>query len=86
MNGKQTDYREYLRFGGTLNLLETDIPENTPIMYNGRVVGHTTGKNSINHPVKCVLYPYTLHIEARSVQDNVTIDVYEVASFEVKND
>lgn len=86
VNKKQTDYWGYLRFGGALKFLKTDIPENTPIMCNGRVVGNTTGENSINRPVNCVLYPHALHNEEMPVQNGVSVNDYEVVSLEIKND
>ena len=86
MYKEQTDYLEYSRSGSIIKMPKTDIPENTPIMYNGKVVGHTTGKNSINRPVKCVLYPDTLPNELMSVIDDVSNNNYEVKSFEIKND
>lgn len=86
MHKEPTDYLEYSRSGTIIKMpkTETDIPENTPIMYNGKVVGHTTGKNSINQPVKCILCPDTLPNEVMSVQDNVSIDACEVVSLEIK--
>ena len=86
LSKEQTDYLEYSRSGSIVKMPNTDIPENTPIMYNGKVVGHTTGKNSINRPVKGILYPDTLPNELMSVQDTVSIDACEVVSLEIKND
>lgn len=62
--------------------VDNTITEHTPIMCNGRVVGHTVGENKIGYPVECVLYSQSLFKEEMIDID----DTHRIVSMEIRID
>ncbi len=83
MDKNQDDvFYGYLQFSNHLQTHKRNIAEHTPIMYNGRVVGHTVGNNTIGYPVNCVLYSHCLNEVEMLDGDNA----YAVASLELRGE
>lgn len=59
---------------------DTVIEENTPILFEDKVVGHTVGENKVGYPIKCVLYSQFLNKQEMLDTD----DSYKVVSLTIE--
>lgn len=67
------------------------VPDRTPVMYNGKVIGHTIGENNCKSPITIELYPFEVSFDFndKSYQKSESIEITSLTigdtpEFEVK--